>query len=328
MKRIAVAIVHGIEIDDPDFAATPARLLREHFAKHAGTGAHAVDEALVVQPIHWAPHLERRERALFARMYPGESEHALDHLSGLVRKLNTGSPLALAPFLASLANPGVAPQGGLHYPTARWIMAHFMGDIIAYEPTASRANYDATHEVLAKGLAALARKAGDDAPLCILAHSFGSVVASDYLWDQQEAARGRPGLVSDAVRRAQGNSALARGDTLAWLYTMGSPLALWSLRYPEARLDRPIDFPPERLAALHPSLAAEWVNFVSSTDVIAYPLRPLGAAYEKVVKEDRIGAFGGLPVSLTPASHPFYWSDPDVVAPIAEALAEGWKRLN
>ncbi|TYB61871.1 hypothetical protein FXF51_27805 [Nonomuraea sp. PA05] len=330
MNRIAVAFVHGVEIDDPDFAARPSELLRDTFADAAGMSRVDADNALVVEPVAWAPHIEERQRELFARMYSAAGARSFfdERLQGIVRRLNAGRATALIPMALSLVRRTLPELPGLRYPAARWLMLHFTGDIIAYDRKLNETNYVAAHEALAAALARLADKAGDGAPLCVLAHSFGGVLVSDYLYDQQETLRGHK-LVPDRVRAAMGTSALARGETLAWLYTMGSPLALWSLRYPDARLDRPIDFPGADVAGRVTGLQSEWVNFYDPDDVIAYPLRPLGPAYERQVTMDRpMTVRGWRPVYGTPLVHPFYWTDRKVMEAVGRSLAKGWRHLN
>ncbi|WP_326642335.1 hypothetical protein OG884_04210 [Streptosporangium sp. NBC_01755] len=329
MNRIAVAIVHGVEIADPAFAAEPARLLRRSFAAELGLSPLDADNALVIEPVYWAPHIEGRQRELFAKMCGDDAGTFFDdHLEGIVKSVNAGSAASLARLLASLVRRTTPEIRTLHYPTARWLTLHFVGDIIAYDRKLNEENYVAAHHVLAQALAVLADKAGDRAPLCVLAHSFGSVLVSDYLYDQQETLRGRK-LVPDAVRAVMGTSPLARGETLAWLYTMGSPLALWSLRNPDAGLDRPIDFPGADIAGRGSRLRSEWVNFYDRDDVIAYPLRPLGPAYARQVTMDRpVTVRGPWPVFATPLVHPFYWTDPQVIDAIGGSLAAGWRNLN
>ena len=90
---------------------------------------------------------------------------------------------------------------------------------------------------------------------------------------------------------------------------MGSPLALWSLRYEKGELDAPIEFPGPGLAKRYPKVETEWVNLYEKDDIIAYPLRPLSDSYAKVVKEDRAVAVKGLPISMTPLIHPFATPD-------------------
>ena len=92
--------------------------------------------------------------------------------------------------------------------------------------------------------------------------------------------------------------------------------------------NRPIDFPAPQLAEHYPDLEGQWVNIYEKDDIMAYPLRPLSDAYAGVVEEDRAVTVKGLPISMTPLVHPFYWSDRAVIRPIARRLAESWLRLN
>lgn len=329
MKRIAVAVVHGIEIEDPQFAAPAIELLREGFAEEVGRGGPDPEDALVIEPVNWAPDLEPLQRRLFEQIYPENTRPFFDEqLCRTIRQLNAGSRLALAPLAASLMQPVVPPLRSLYYPTARWIMIHFVGDVIAYDRAANPANYEAIHETFARSLAALARKAGEDAPLCVIAHSFGTVLASDYFYDLAQTETDGRSLVSQELFQAMGPSPLAHGKTLAWFYTMGSPLALWSLRYPKAELARPIGVPAKEIAERYPDLPGEWINFYCKSDVMAYPLKSLSDAYAHAVHEDRAVNPKGFPVSATPVSHAYYWSDRSVVRPIARTLARSWKQLN
>lgn len=328
MKQIAVAIVHGIEIDDPEFASTPIRILREGFAKELGDDGPDPEDAIVIEPVNWAPCLEARQRELFDRVFPeGAGPYFDGEISSTIKKINAGSSQSLAPLLMSLTRYTVPPLRSLHYPTGRWMMVHFVGDAIAYDRSANPANYVAVHEAFARALAALARRAGGEAPLCVIAHSFGTVLVSDYFYDQQEAARGRV-LSAEPVRKAMGPSALARGDTLAWLYTMGSPLALWSLRYPKAELARPIDVPGKQIVDQYPDIQSEWVNVYDKSDVMAYPLKPLSVEYDHAVTEDRAVSLKGFPVAVTPLVHPFYWAERSVMEPIGRRLGAAWRELN
>ncbi len=326
MQRIAVAIVHGIEIDDPHFAATPTKLLKEGFAEAVGPSGPDPDDALVIEPIHWAPDAQARQQALFDRVFETETtEYFNTQIADVIRGLNTGSTRQLVPLAFSAARRTSGDLDRLHWPTARWLLMHFIGDVIAYERDDDDGNYDAVHQTFAAGLGALARKAGREAPLCVIAHSFGSVLASDYFYDQQQPPGRR--LVSADVREARGPSPLAKGRTLAWFYTMGSPLALWSLRYPKATLDRPIEFPGAKVPARYPDLEGEWVNFYDKDDLAAYPLGVLSEEYAATVT-DRDVTVRGLPISMTPLVHPFYWSDGPIMDSIARSLAAGWQQVN
>lgn len=329
MQPIAVAFVHGIEIADEEFAATPTRLLREGFAKAMGPGGPDPAEALIVEPVLWAPHLQERQLQLFDRLYPESNRGGIvELLMAGVRKVNAGSQLALLALAPAAVAPWLPGLSSLRYPGMRWVMVHFVGDVIAYDRGPNPENYAYVHRVLAEGLVKLSERAGEQAPLCIIGHSFGTVLSSDYIYDQQFSATGERDLVPPEVRAMIGDSPLAHGDTLTWFYTLGSPLALWSLRYPDGEFSHPISVPGIAVDDHHPGLRGEWINVYSKQDIFAYPLRPLGSAYQQAVSHDWDVRLGTWPLSLTPLVHPYFWSNRKLMDRIGAALAEGWRTLN
>lgn len=246
---------------------------------------HAFDErvpnaasALVFEEINWSPALQNREDLLYER---------LDE------------------------------SGKLGWEKLRHFMVDFAADAIAYQPAPSdRSAYDAVHLEVAHAITRLAERAGPRAPLCVIAHSLGTVIASNYVYD---LAKRRGSFASPEVRSAVGRAPIERGETLTLLYTLGSPIALWSLRYP--KFGQPIAFPPRRLVRHHPDVAARWVNVYDPDDVIGYPLKELNAAYRKAVTEDRPVNAGSLWTGWTPLSHTGYWSNDRLAASIATDLA-------
>ena len=116
------------------------------------------------------------------------------------------------------------------------------------------------------------------------------------------------------------------GETLAFFYTLGSPIPLWSLRYTD--FGRPIEVPAPDLTRHYPDIKGKWINFYDADDVIGFPLRALNAAYRKVVKKDVPVNAGSLLVSWTPLSHLEYWTDDEVLDPIARSLTQAWKKIN
>jgi hypothetical protein len=241
-------------------------------------------DGLVVEVVEWAPVLQDEEDRLWARM---EGER-------------------------------------LRWRSLRRFLLDFAGDAIAYQPTKRRSEvYDAVHEVAARTLARLADRAGATAPLAVVGHSLGSVIASNFLYDLHEEHRRR--MLARRVRRVLGHSPLARGETLALLYTTGSPLALWSLR--RGGFDRPVPVPSPRLATHHPGLGGEWVNFVDRDDPLAWPLRVLNDAYRDGVTEDRAVSAGGTALGWTPTAHQGYARSKEVQDRIAEGLARTWRAV-
>jgi hypothetical protein len=150
----------------------------------------------------------------------------------------------------------------LDWVALRGFLADFFGDAIGYQKSERDDIYRATHALVARELNALDAAAGPDAIFAIAAHGLGSIVASNYIWDLEQ------GSVPDEVQSFQ-STPMARLENLAHLYTLGSPLALWTLRYPNFGV--PVQFPVLRGAPVE----CEWVNFLDDDDVIAYPLKGL-----------------------------------------------------
>jgi hypothetical protein len=246
----------------------------------------APPDALVFRPVYWAPVLEVEEGELWRRMKQG---------------------------------------GAMDYLWLRRFMVYFAADAIAYQPMPGETSkYNAVHAVMAGALRELAAEAGATAPLCVIAHSLGTVIASNYFYDLQVFHR-KP-LVPNEVVAGMGNTPLEWGETLARFYTMGSPIAIWSLRY--ADFGVPVVVPSPGLPRHHPRLRGEWANYYDRDDVIGYPLRHLNGAYRETVAADREVSVGGLLAGWNPLCHEAYWTAGSVVGPVAEALAEAWRAVN
>lgn len=287
-QKIAVAIIHGIGNQTSDFAEGMMAELRERFTKAIAGQSSDPPSELVMEPIYWAPELQAQETELWSRLRKG---------------------------------------GDLDFLSLRQFMVNFAADAIAYQPAPKEKQaYERIHARVAAGLNQLAISAGPTAPLCLIAHSLGTVIASNYIYDLEKHARKK--LISKKVLNEMEDTPLERGETLANLYTFGSPIALWSLRY--ADFGRPIAVPSPKLRGHHPAVVpvTEWINFYDEDDVIGYPLRTLNDAYKTAVKEDICVNAGGWLSSWNPLSHNGYWTDNDVTKPIAAGLAKLWQRAN
>jgi hypothetical protein len=241
---------------------------------------------IVVEPVYWSPVFKSQEETLWEREQTG---------------------------------------GALCYTDLRQFMISYLGDAIAYQITETdRQGYDQVHQRFADALGRLVQAAGPKAPLCVVAHSLGSVIASNYLYDLQVDPQRQ--IISSAVRDHIGPTPLERGETLTLFYTLGSPLALWSLRFQQ--FGKPIEVPAPGLAGHFAGLRGEWINFYSKTDVIASPLKTLNADYARVVCADKPVEVGGLLTSWNPASHLDYWSGQSVLESIAQGLIRVWKTVN
>ncbi|MFC3039572.1 chemotaxis protein [Virgibacillus xinjiangensis] len=211
----------------------------------------------------------------------------------------------------------------LDYASLRRFVIEFLADAVAYQPAANgKLNYDKVHAVLASALHRLREKAGPTAPLCVIAHSLGSIVASNYYYDLQYNRDNRDQIMLQMI----GSSPLERCDTMTLFYTMGSPMALWTLRYMDFGL--PIHVPSPFITTYHPELNGEWVNFYDRDDVLAFPLKPVNEAFDSAVSEDIAVNAGGLFTGWNPLSHLSYDKDEQVAGRIACGLARTWKKIN
>ncbi len=289
-QKVAVAVIHGLGKQEPDFADEVRERLKDRFARELGSRGARRD--LCVEPVYWAPFLQGAEEVLWHRLSDG---------------------------------------GPMDFTGLRRFMVHFAADAVAYQPSpGDRRVYDGIHVILAEALGKLAAAAGPKAPLCIVAHSLGTVIASNYVYDLQVHPT-RP-ILGAEVEAKIGDTPLERGETLSHFYTLGSPLALWSLRFPKSgtgpRFGLPIRVPAPGLHGHWPGLRGEWVNYYDRDDVIGYPLKTLNEAYGSAVTRDVAVSVGSLLTGWNPLSHNGYWSDGDVAAPIASSLAATWNAVN
>lgn len=275
-QKVAVAIVHGIGKQGPDFYEG---MKADIVSRCKGV----CSDDIVVEPVYWARVMQDTEDELWKRM---------------------------------------VGDGKLAYLNVRNLMIDFVADALAYQPTThDRRAYDDIHAEFAASLRRLAVDAGEKAPLCIIAHSLGTVITSNFVYDLQN-----PDNISKRVRDEMKDTPFDRGETLTLLYTMGSPLALWSLRFLD--FGKPITIPSPLLDRHYLGLKGEWVNYYDRDDVVAYPLKLLNKEYEQAVTADAQVNVGDLFSSWNPMSHLGYWNDRDVLDPISKAITRVWQSVN
>lgn len=153
--------------------------------------------------------------------------------------------------------------------------------------------YEKIHERLLNeinSLAGISAQAGEKQSISIIAHSVGTVISSDFVYDRQKAH----GVLHE--RFVFGN-----------FFTLGSSLALFALQYGVELFKYPIHVEDS---------SGQWINIFDLDDPIAYPLRNLNDAYEKAVRLDCQVNTGGFGVS-----HARYFGNRIVQETIAAKLA-------
>lgn len=196
---------------------------------------------------------------------------------------------------------GIVNRRGLLYD---FLIGSF-GDLIAYSklpyPPDRYSAIQYRFREAVWGMANLAKQLNDsNARLHVIGHSLGSVIASDGLYNMIRAKE-----IPDWL-------------TFTSFFTMGSPLALYGLRYGRDNFTKPI----------RPPL---WLNFYYPQDPVAFPLKKLNSAYNEAVTEDICLPPDSLKhrlVALLPGakltSHSWYFTDQRVVREIARAIAHGY----
>ncbi|WP_409298939.1 chemotaxis protein [Peribacillus sp. SCS-26] len=281
MKQVAVAIIHGMGSQLEDYGEDLSAELLELFAEKARVYNVIPDDMLAIQPVFWAAVFQKGEDELFTKL---------------------------------------VKEQDLNYQSLRRFMIHYLADAIAYQPVeTAKHNYYRVHRQAASSLGKLAEKTGGETPLCVISHSLGSVIASNFFYDLQVNQ-------DDLEISVEELTPLERGDTLSLFYTMGTTLPLWSLRYDS--FDRPISIPSPSAAQYNGGFSGEWINFYDRDDVLAYPLKPVSPQYFAAVREDREVNAGNILTSWNPFAHSAYLKDKDVLEPIADGLFRLWKHIN
>ena len=215
----------------------------------------------------------------------------------------------------------VEASGPMNSTDLRRFIFNLAGDTLAYQPSEGREDlYASVHKQLEETFAELAREAGENAPLCIVAHSLGTVVAHNYLFDMQNGRE----EVSELPRP---DTPLERGDTLSLFCTYGSPIAIWRLRFGDDY--KAIDFPGKEVAETYPDMNPKWLNLYDKNDVLGYPISKLTDRYEELSEagylEDRATDVGSLFTSWNAMSHQMYLHDDDALEELAGFIADIWK---
>jgi hypothetical protein len=185
-----------------------------------------------------------------------------------------------------------------------------MGDVVAYSklpyPPDKYGEIQARFAQSITRLSQAVQRAGSSwAHVTVIAHSLGTVIASDGVYTLQRA-----GTFPANLRFTN-------------LFTLGSPIALFGLRYGLERFTKP----------LRPAV---WVNFSYPQDIIGSHLKPLNDAYAEAITDEvvllpsesatpLIGIVrmftARLPGVGAMLAHSWYFTDPHVIGRIAQTIA-------
>ncbi len=289
--KLGILLVHGIGAEHPEWAREILPKIEEAALSEArkllpSGSSPAPADFLAVESVYWAGELNERQSILEDRLKQAQEQlrfTAWTWLSFiwiwrlLVRRLRR---------------------------TEMEFVSRSVADIIGYLDEAVERS---VHGRMGQALERLAARTGAEGaakmPLTIVSHSLGTVISSDYVYDQGKR------------RRAGGKTGFHEKAVLENFFTVGSPLALFSLKYggPDA-FQSPISVEGPR---------GRWVNIRDMNDPIGMPLKTLNEAYGKVVLKDaRVHAGPYL------VAHQRYFRGGGTLKIIGRKLALDWAALN
>ena len=287
MKKISIILVHGIGNQTEDWAKDLIQKLRDNVVARLKILVPEdlpsnVDDVMVMEAVYWADLFQERQKKL---------EAVLDRDTDPV--VLSGSPWDKVLKGVSFVLERVFKK------FQNWIICEFIGDIIGY-PGAQKiikGKIDGALDNLGKQITGTL----DKVPVTFIAHSLGTVIASDYIYDARKG-------------RGDGNGFHDRLE-LENIFTIGSPIALFSIRYggPEA-FQPPISVERE---------TGRWINIYDKDDPVGMPLKSLNEAYGAVVFKDvrvEAGIYGEC--------HTKYFEKSETLKTISSKLALDWIALN
>ena len=270
-RNIVLLITHGMgKQDENSFGKMCSKLgkkINKHYSKNNGK------RRIIIAPVNWASVTQEKQTLL------GDN---------LMKKKNHKD-----------CNGKKRPRARLCWKFTRRFILDFISDAIAYQQSEhDQKMYNDIHQEFKTVLNDIVEEAGSDAFLCIYAHSLGTVIVNNFIYDMQESS---------------GESkTLETLGTLKSLYTTGSPYALWTIRHQtEPPFGKPIT-------------VEKWINFYSKNDILAYPLGNLNDKYHDIRCEgtliDKKVCAGGFLLGWGPLSHNGYKTNRKVIKNIAEDL--------
>lgn len=177
----------------------------------------------------------------------------------------------------------------------------WLGDAVSYTVgyyKPSQHGYCEVHERICASLTELENEVETDAPLMVLAHSLGSVIMNNYIWDEQHPT---------SRKEVEPRTAFQRAETLSTFITYGSNIPLFLP--PQEKIEC-ITFPSPNLDEKYQAIA-KWINIYDTDDVLGYPLKNIWTDTHGTLIQDMEVNIGLPLISETFFSHAFYDSDND-----------------
>ena len=165
--------------------------------------------------------------------------------------------------------------------------------------------YIDVHKTIAAAFDNAYRELGNQAkPVFVVAQSLGAQQVSNYLWDAQNKKR----LFLTPGAGSPEQQAFRQFSHCKQFITTGCNIPLFKAGLPK----------PENFKQPNPEFT--WHNYFDADDVLGYPVRKIAPSFADDWIEDRKVSVGRLFTGWNPASHTRYWTDKDVLNPIAKDI--------
>lgn len=199
-----------------------------------------------------------------------------------------------------------SPTNDLNATKVRRFFLFGFGDAGSLEYSAhnDKIKYIAVQQAIQSSLTKAFLDLGQDKtkPVVIIAQSLGCQVISNYLWDAEHNK-----YIFEKTHNINADQLdFLKLKSLNKLITTGCNIPLF------------ISGISDRKCFRKPNTHFEWDNYYDPDDVLGWPLRQLGPTF-KIVADHNINT-GGMFTSWNPLSHCQYWSDKNIVRPLANKL--------
>jgi hypothetical protein len=200
----------------------------------------------------------------------------------------------------------------------KWMISN-LGDPPGYLSAYFRGSgsaYDRIHATVRSALSEIENnlESSGQKPLIVLAHSLGSVIVSNFLWDEQH---------KHEVENS--GSHFCRMGTLTTLITFGSNIPLFLPPVDKIEcIQHPSELTPPHLRAL-----CKWLNIYAAADVLGYPISKLwdNANGTQIIDEVINPWPLALPISRTPLAHSFYMRSNKFITRVASEITATLEQL-
>ena len=180
--------------------------------------------------------------------------------------------------------------------------------------------YEEVQDIILNTLDRAYDVAGGDAKIVLIAQSLGCEVISNFIWDAQSANPKQGAWRYDGFEDSPPGSDLdkfRRFKTLKYLYFTGCNLPIFVAGIPQNKI--------KSIVSTSKGYSFKWKNFFDPDDPLGWPLKNLSVknerqSYKFEVNEDNAINTGRLIKSWNPLSHTTYWSDNDVINPLANDI--------